>query len=80
MEQHWGGRIDETRVRELVTADLGLRGSTEAPSEEGRFSLLDGATMALLGEEYPGFTDVGVQCPGDLNAGFNAFLAEDRRA
>jgi hypothetical protein len=52
LEQHWGGRFDEARVRELVTAYLGLRGSTEPLSEEDRFSLLNGAAMALLGDEY----------------------------
>ena len=61
--------MDEARFRELVTAYLGLRGSTEALSEEDRFSLLNGAAMALLGDEYrPPSPTSEFSAPVDLNA------------
>jgi hypothetical protein len=73
LEEQWGGRFDEARVRELVTAYLGLRGSTAALSEEDRFSLLNGAAMALLGDEYrPPSPTSEFSAPIDLNAGFSA--------
>ncbi|MFC7501537.1 hypothetical protein ACOACQ_03385 [Nocardioides sp. CPCC 206347] len=76
LEEHWGGRFDEARARELVTAYLGLRGSTEALSEEDRFSLLNGAAMALLGDEYrPPSPTSEFSAPVDLNAGFNALAS-----
>lgn len=76
LEEHWGGGFDEARVRELVTAYLGLRGSTEALSAEDRFSLLNGAAMALLGDEYrPPSPTSEFSAPVDLNAGFNALAS-----
>jgi hypothetical protein len=76
LEEHWGGRFDEARVRELVTAYLLLRESTEAPSEEDRFSLLSGAAMALLGDEYrPPSPTSEFSAPVDLHAGFNALAS-----
>jgi hypothetical protein len=75
-EQHWGGRFDEARVRELVTAYLALRGSAGALLEEERFSLLNGAAMALLGDEYrPPSPTSEFSAPVDLNAGFNALAS-----
>lgn len=76
LEVHFGGRFDEARVRELVTAYLTLRGSTEALSEEDRFSLLNGAAMALLGNEYrPPSPTSEFSAPVDLHAGFNALAS-----
>jgi hypothetical protein len=76
LEEHWGGRFDESRVREQVTAFLGLRGSTAALSEEDRLSLLCGAAMALLGEDYrPPSPTSEFAAPVDLNAGFNALAS-----
>ena len=76
LEEHWGGGFDESRVRELVTAFLGLRGSTAALSEEDRFALLSGAAMALLGDAYrPPSPTSELTAPVDLNAGFNALAS-----
>jgi len=76
LDEHWGGGFDQARVRELVTAYLVLRGSTEALSQEDRFSLLNGAAMALLGEEYrPPSPTSEFSAPVDLIAGFNALAS-----
>ena len=76
LEQHWGCRFDEARVRELVAAFLGLRGSAEALSKEDRFSLVNGAALALLGDEYrPPSPTSEFSAPVDLNAGFNALAS-----
>jgi len=76
LDEHWGGRFDEARVRELVSAYLVLRGSTEALSQEDRFSLLNGAAMALLGEEYrPPSPTSEFSAPVDLDTGFNALAS-----
>jgi hypothetical protein len=76
LQEHFGGGFDEARVRELVTAYLLLRGSTEAPSEEDRFALLNGTAMALLGDEYrPPSPTSEFSAPVDLHAGFNALAS-----
>jgi len=77
LEEHWGGRrFEEARVRELVTAWLELRGSTEALSEEDRLALLSGAAMALLGDQYrPPSPTSEFSAPVNLNAGFNALAS-----
>ena len=77
LEEHWGGRrFNESRVRELVTGFLMLRGSTAAMSAEERFSLLAGSAMALLGEDYrPPSPTSEFTAPVDLNAGFNALAS-----
>jgi len=82
LEEHWGGGFDEARFRELVTAYLGLRGSTEALSAEDRFSLLNGAAMALLGDEYrPPSPTSEFSAPGRPQCRVQRVgLAEHRRA